>query len=178
MSNEVFIKTENIEEPSWICNVKSFMQDVMTLTEVQDWDVSICFCDDEFIKNLNKQYRSIDDATDVLSFELESEYEGSSGETRYCAGDIVISISALERNTENFGVSKNDELKRLLVHGFLHLSGLDHGEYHIGKDGYILDKGEKVPIYKDLDENAKSECDMLVLQEEILVKLGDKTITD
>ena len=178
MANEVSIRIEQIEQPSWLENAQNFMKEVMNLTQVENWDVSLCFCDDEFIKNLNEQYRSIAEPTDVLSFELESEYETETGESRYCAGDIVISLPALKRNTQTFSVSENDELKRLLVHGFLHLAGYDHGEYHIGKEGSILDENEKIPVYGELDDGKKAECDMLVLQEEILVKLQDKTIIE
>ena len=178
MANEVFVKIEEIEEPAWLENAKSFLLDVMELAQVEDWDVSLCFCGDDFIKKLNAEYRSIDEPTDVLSFEMESEYEGENGESRFCAGDIVISVPALKRNTENFSVAENDELKRLLVHGFLHLDGYDHGDYHIGKEGSILDADEKIPVYTDLPDDKKAECDMLVLQEEILVKLADKKIIE
>ena len=176
MANKVLVSVQEIDEPEWISNVENFLQAVMSLSQVEDWDVSVCFCSDEFIKNLNKQYRSIDDATDVLSFEQECEYEDEQGNSRFCAGDIIISIPALIRNTQNFSVSQNDEIKRLLVHGFLDLAGYGHGEYHIGKEGNILDENEKVPVYKDLSDDKKSECDMLVLQEEILFKLQNEKI--
>jgi probable rRNA maturation factor len=43
-------------------------------------------------------------------------------------GDIVISLDTLERNVKSYGVEADEELKRLLIHGILHLSGMDHGE--------------------------------------------------
>ena len=178
VKNNILVKAEEVELPSWSEKIEDFLLSVMELTNAENQDVSICFCSDDFIKNLNSQYRQIDEPTDVLSFELGTEYEGENGESRFCAGDIVISLAALERNTKNFSVAIGDELKRLLVHGFLHLEGYDHGQFHIGKDGAILDEQEKVPVYKDLDENFKAECDMLILQEEILYKLSDKKIIE
>ena len=50
-------------------------------------------------------------------------------------GDIAISLPALGRNARKFGVSENEELKRLVVHGILHLAGMDHGR---GKGGAML----------------------------------------
>ena len=50
-------------------------------------------------------------------------------------GDIAISLPALRRNADAYGVSENEEMKRLLVHGLLHLAGMDHGR---GKSGKML----------------------------------------
>ncbi|MCE1207515.1 MAG: rRNA maturation RNase YbeY, partial [Spirochaetia bacterium] len=71
------------------------------------------------------EYRSIDAPTDVLSFSMGEWYEDA-GQKIYRAGDIVISIPALYRNAEEFHVAPDEELKRLLIHGILHLEGMDH----------------------------------------------------
>ena len=95
---------------------------------MKNWDISLLFCDDAFIQNLNKQYRDIDSPTDVLSFEQGDEYFDDAGETRFMAGDIVISLDSLRFNAEEFNVEINEELKRLIVHGILHLNGMDHSD--------------------------------------------------
>ena len=84
------------------------------------------FCDDNFIRDLNREYRGIDNPTDVLSFESGDFYPGEDGKEWFNAGDIVISVDTLKENSKEFLVDENEELKRLLVHGLLHLSGMDH----------------------------------------------------
>ena len=86
------------------------------------------FCRDAFIHELNKTYRHIDSPTDVLSFEQGDEYDDEDGNLRFNAGDIVISLDSLRSNAETFNVTMNEELKRLLIHGILHLSGMDHSD--------------------------------------------------
>lgn len=80
---------------------------------------------DREIKKLNRIYRGKDKATDVLSFPsgfdpFEHAVPGS------CLGDLVISIETARRQAAQYDVSLRDELKRLIVHGYLHLLGYDH----------------------------------------------------
>lgn len=129
MSNSICISFED-EPPGCIPlkKVEEFILSVLTDLKHTNWDISVLFCRDAFIKNLNKQYRGIDSPTDVLSFEQGDEYFDETGETRFSAGDIVISIETLALNSKEFNVEKNEELKRLLIHGILHLSGMDHAD--------------------------------------------------
>ena len=119
-------------------------------------EISLLLCNDDYIKELNKTYRNIDAPTDVLSFENDEEYTDEEGSWK-CVGDIVISLQTLPVNAEYFEEDQNSELKRLLVHGLLHLNGMDHGEEHIEKG--------KAP-----------EGEMLKLQEQTLQKLKDEII--
>ncbi len=77
----------------------------------------VVFTGDSEIRKLNRKYRKLDRATDVLSF-----YIGSDG----ILGDIIISTQTALRNAKRFGSSFEDEIKRLVVHGALHLCGYDH----------------------------------------------------
>lgn len=79
--------------------------------------VSLAFVDDGSIRALNKKYRHLDRATDVLSFEMD---EGE------MLGDIVISVDTAKKNAKRFKSTFADEIKRLTVHGLLHLQGYDH----------------------------------------------------
>jgi len=169
--------TEKFPEPVWLDGAKNFVFQILDSAAIQDWECSVTFCDDEFIRDLNSRYRSIDEPTDVLSFESDAEYE-LDGRKIFCAGDVFISIPAMMRNATEFDVSANDELKRLIVHGILHLDGNDHGEFHIGKDGAILDADEKVPVYETLSDRKKEECEMLVTQESFLEKFKDFKIIE
>lgn len=129
MSNSVSVLFSD-EPPGCIPSekVKEFILTVLSDLKYENWDVSILFCNDTFMQNLNKQYRNIDAPTDVLSFEQGDEYFDESGNKRFSAGDIVISTETLDFNSKEFDVEKNEELKRLLIHGILHLSGMDHSD--------------------------------------------------
>lgn len=149
---------EGLESPEWFAGVEPFVQKILADRNVDGWELSVLFCSDAFIQNLNKTYRNIDSPTDILSFEDGDEYIDDDGVTWYSAGDIAISIATFSKNAADFGVPVEEELKRLLIHGVLHLSGLDHGEAHIGKD-------------RTFEGGSDEERQMLVLQEEILERL-------
>lgn len=157
MANRVFVSVqEKMDEPVWLCKVEPFVQKALKRIGYDGEELSLLFCDDAFIQELNKNYRQIDSATDVLSFENGDEYEDKEG-TWFCAGDIIISVETLPKNAAYFEVDENSELKRLLVHGLLHLNGMDHGDEHIEKG--VAPEGE-----------------MLVLQEQILEELKDEIL--
>jgi len=157
MSNRIFVSVqEGIREPEWLDAVQGFIQTAAGALNFDGEEISVLFCNDEYIRELNKSYRNIDSSTDVLSFEGDEEYEDEEGKWK-CVGDIVISLETLPVNAEYFNEDSNAELKRLLVHGLLHLNGMDHGEEHI-------QKGEA------------PQGEMLVLQENILEKLKDEII--
>ena len=158
MANRFLVAADGIDEPSWLGNVEPFLQKMAAELGFDGQEASIVFCGDEMIRELNKNYRNIDAATDVLSFENGEKFTDEDGSQWTLAGDIAISVATLKKNAEYFGIDENSELKRLLLHGLLHLNGYDHGEEHIEKG--------KAP-----------ECEMLKLQEEILLKYeGEKII--
>jgi len=76
------------------------------------------------IKKLNKKYRNKNKATDVLSFPLRDDSLKKYGIMPI--GDIFISLPFAKTEANKFGVSLDDELRKLAVHGFLHLLGYDH----------------------------------------------------
>jgi len=155
--NRVYIAMqEGVEEPDWFENVEPFVQKALGQLKFDGEEISMLLCNDTYMQELNKTYRNIDSTTDVLSFENDEEYEDEEGKWK-CVGDIVISLDTLPVNAEYFNESRNDELKRLIVHGLLHLNGMDHGEEHIEKG--------RAPV-----------CEMLVLQEKVLEKLKDEKI--
>ena len=79
--------------------------------------VSLLLTNDDNIRIMNRIYRKIDKATDVLSFNMNEDG---------ILGDIVISVDTAARNAKRFGVSLDNEMKRLVIHGTLHLLGHDH----------------------------------------------------
>ncbi len=129
--NEVRYSVLEIEEPTWASNAANFALAALDELGKRNWLVSLVLCGDGTIQELNRDYRGIDAPTDVLSFplgEYEPVEEGASAEPLYIAGDIVISVPAMERNSDEFLVSPDEELRRLIVHGILHLSGMDHAD--------------------------------------------------
>ena len=93
-------------------------------------EVSVSFVDNSEIRELNKKFRSIDKATDVLSFPL-FDYEGESEEPPVdemlgMLGDIVLSLEQTALQAEEYGHSFEREVAFLTVHSMLHLLGYDH----------------------------------------------------
>lgn len=157
-------------------SVEIFIQNVLNHLNFENWEMNVVFCDDKFMQEMNLQYRNIDAPTDVLSFEQGDYYIDDDENEIFSAGDILISDETLSKNAKEFNIAKNDELKRLLVHGILHLSGEDHGEFHVGINGDILDGNSNVV---EVSESLKNEeIEMLVLQEKILKELSDKKILE
>jgi probable rRNA maturation factor len=124
--NDVEISVEGIGTPLWLDKARAFALAVLSRLGKTGWDLSILICDDPFIRGLNRQYRDKDEPTDVLSFEQGDSYRDPEGSERFLAGDIVISLDALSRNATEFGISRDEELRRLITHGILHLAGMDH----------------------------------------------------
>ena len=94
--------------------------------------ITITLTTPENIKEINKTYRDIDRATDVLSFpifekdELDKKIEKKDFEIEDMLGDIVISIEKVEEQAVEYGHSFERELSYMVVHGFYHLMGYDH----------------------------------------------------
>jgi probable rRNA maturation factor len=86
-------------------------------------EVTVVLVDDGEIQRLNRRYRGNDRPTDVLSFGI-SDTAGP-GEA---FGDIVVSVETARRQAKDYGASLVAEVRRLVVHGALHLCGMDHLE--------------------------------------------------
>ena len=157
MKNKLLISVEDIEEPAWLSHAEDFLNAVLEKRGHDDWELSVLFCSDDKIRALNRDFRGKDSATDVLSFELGTVYEDEDGNTRCAAGDIAISVDFLFKNAADFNVSPDEELKRLLIHGILHLEGMDHGDNHIGDAVY---------------------CEMISLQERLLADFASFSIIE
>ena len=128
MNNYDFL-CENINEPPWLDNTGFFLDKLLERLEINNWEFSITFSDDKFIQELNSEYRGKDSATDVLTFAQDDEpLPFLNEESVHNAGDIIISLHTLGENAEYFGVEEEEELKRLLIHGILHLQGMDHSD--------------------------------------------------
>ena len=145
--NKVEIRTEEVPPPYWTGAAGSFIQSVLEILGLNNWELSVLLCNNKYIKSLNAEYLNKDEPTDILSFPLGEQIPGGP----FLAGDLVISLDALEENAVFFKVSEDEELRRLLVHGILHLSGYNHNTNEAGEP-------------------------MLKIQEEILARLTEKIL--
>ena len=93
-----------------------------------DAEVSVTFCDNEYIHKLNKQYRGVDRPTDVLSFPMYDDGAFDEAECQLGAtlGDIVLSFERCREQAKEIGNTFLEELAFLTVHSTLHLLGYDH----------------------------------------------------
>jgi len=78
---------------------------------------TIAFVSDKRIRELNRQFRGIDKATDVLSFPAEEELN---------LGDVAVSVETAATQARDNGLTLDHEIAQLILHGLLHLSGYDH----------------------------------------------------
>ncbi|MBC5828582.1 MAG: rRNA maturation RNase YbeY [Candidatus Eremiobacteraeota bacterium] len=85
--------------------------------------LSLSLVDDRRIRRLNRLHRGKDSATDVLSFPL-MERDDRCAER--LLGDVVISLETARRQARAYDAPLGDEVKRLLIHGILHVIGHDH----------------------------------------------------
>ena len=94
---------------------------------VENSELSLTLTDDKNIHALNKKFRGVDRATDVLSFAFrESDEPEIIGAEVEILGDVIISLDRAKVQAEEFGHSFLREIIFLEVHGLLHLLGYDH----------------------------------------------------
>jgi probable rRNA maturation factor len=94
-------------------------------------DFTIAFVSDRRMRELNTQFRGKDSTTDVLSFPYEAdkfelEHGAESADDTNFLGDIVISAEQADRQAAENGLTLENEIKQLILHGLLHLCGYDH----------------------------------------------------
>ncbi|HBL74692.1 MAG TPA: rRNA maturation RNase YbeY [Prolixibacteraceae bacterium] len=100
-------------------------------------DLSFIFCFDEYLLKINKEYLNHDYYTDIITFNY---VEGN-----IISGDIFISIDRVRDNAQQYGVSFENELSRVIIHGVLHLIGFDDKDessqsiMRMKEDEYLLE---------------------------------------
>ena len=83
-------------------------------------EVEVLLAGDRTLRQLNRRYRGKNKATDVLSFPVVEDLPGAH------AGDLAISLETATRQADEHGHTLRDEVRVLLLHGLLHLQGMDH----------------------------------------------------
>ncbi len=143
MTLDVYAADEQAEHPVDVGRWSALARSVLEAEGiVRDTEVSLLFVDEATIASLNERFLEKEGPTDVLSFPIEDESdrsgrspdEGGTGPGSIEAdsgrlvllGDVVICPSVAARNAVEHGVTFDDEIALLVVHGLLHLLGLDH----------------------------------------------------
>lgn len=124
--NKIHISLEDLASPPWLASVPGFIDRCLKSLGKDNWEVSVLFCSLEAMIRYNGSYRQKTGATDVLSFCQVDHGDEVPQKGYFLAGDIVICPDYVRENAVYFSESFNHELSRVLVHGILHLSGLDH----------------------------------------------------
>lgn len=110
--------TEDVKMPTFPKRkMNAWIKSVANKYKKNVGEIAYIFCSDKKILEVNKQYLQHDYYTDIITFD-------------YCEkdvlnGDIFISIETVSSNAERFRVSFEEELRRILIHGILHLCGQD-----------------------------------------------------
>ncbi|MCQ2341902.1 MAG: rRNA maturation RNase YbeY [Paludibacteraceae bacterium] len=97
------------------CSTERWLRQVAAIHGFSLGDLTYIFCNDERILEVNRQFLGHDYYTDVITFDYSTPTRVS--------GDIYISLDTVRSNAEMVGVTYEDELHRILVHGVLHLTG-------------------------------------------------------
>jgi len=112
---------ESLEKAAELCVEKEGLA-------AENAEISLTFVSKEEIRELNNQYRGIDNHTDVLSFPLIEDFDEVDPDDEYMLGDVVICLEKAREQAEEFGHSEAREIVYLFVHSVCHLLGFDHME--------------------------------------------------
>lgn len=94
-----------------------WIKSIITSYQFKVGDISYIFCSDDKILEINKQYLQHDYYTDIITFDYSDEF--------VISGDLFISLDTIRTNAEKFETNYADELNRVIIHGILHLCGIN-----------------------------------------------------
>lgn len=126
----ISITHPNINEQA----VRAWIQNVAACYSRRVGNISYIFVDDSEILNINRQYLQHDYYTDIITFDYSSE--------SFISGDLFISLDTVRSNATEYHVPYDEELHRVIIHGILHLCGIN-------------DKG---PGEREIMENAENKA--------------------
>jgi len=97
--------------------ISNWIKSVVSCYNKKIGDIAYIFCSDEKILDINIQYLNHDYYTDIITFDYS--------EDNIISGDLFISLDTVKSNAKKFGVNYTEELHRVIIHGILHLCGLN-----------------------------------------------------
>lgn len=95
--------------------ISSWLSQVIVSEDKKEGEINYIFCDDDYLLKINIEYLNHDTLTDIISFDYTMGNELN--------GDIFVSVPRVQDNANDFNVSFEEELKRVMVHGLLHYCG-------------------------------------------------------
>ncbi len=95
--------------------ISGWISNVIKSEDKKEGEINYIFCDDEYLLEINKEHLQHDYYTDIISFDYSVGNEIN--------GDMFISVDRVKENAEDFNVTFEEELKRVIVHGVLHYCG-------------------------------------------------------
>lgn len=125
---------ENTDEIALNPDIKSWLKEVIISENKKPGILNFILCDDAYLLKINRQYLQHDYFTDIISFDYTKG--------NIISGDIFISLQRISENASQFDSGFEEELKRVLVHGILHLCG-----YHDKTEAEINEMRSKENYY-------------------------------
>jgi probable rRNA maturation factor len=119
----VLVTTRDCRVPALAARLTRSGRRLLTALRRRDAELSVLLVSDRVMRQLNRDWRGPDRATDVLSF---PQHEGTGRAPRQLLGDVVIAVPTARRQAEERGETLIVAVERLLIHGLLHLLGYDH----------------------------------------------------
>ena len=154
--SSVELSAEGVEPPSWLPDIERITRAVCERAGKSRYEVSILLCSADRIRELNHEYRNIDEPTDVLTFSQGDGDDFPGQNAVDVSGDVVIAPTIVVENAHEYGIEDSQEFLRVLVHALLHLCGLNHDGVKMG----------------DTDSE---EIPMLVMQEDLVRELAKES---
>ncbi len=115
---DITFQSEGVEDPQIDeAKLANWIESIAKLYNKEIGEISYLFCDDEKILEVNQQYLNHDFYTDIITFDYSEE--------NMISGDIIISLQTVESNSQMYNTGFLEELHRVIIHGILHLSGLN-----------------------------------------------------
>ena len=114
----VYYQSENIPMPKIAKRkVNAWIKEVASRHGYKLGEITYIFCDDQKILEVNKEYLKHDYYTDIITFDYT--------EGKVISGDLFISLDTVKSNSEKFSTSYEEEFYRVVIHGILHLCGIN-----------------------------------------------------
>ena len=120
----ILYTTENVKMPNIRRDTSAWIKAVAATYGKRVGDIGYIFCDDEKILEVNRQYLQHDYYTDIITFDY-CEDARLMGKKDTISGDLFISLDTVRTNAEQQGTTYEEELHRVIIHGILHLCGIN-----------------------------------------------------